>query len=77
VRSGDTRRRAVARGRDIYAISSPLAVEAVVRPLTGHVTRVGAASAGEVFDAPAFLSSLSPHLSFELGEIEPTGAVRP
>jgi hypothetical protein len=34
VRSGDTRRRAVARGRYIYAISAPLAVEAVVRPLT-------------------------------------------
>ncbi|GGT80283.1 saccharopine dehydrogenase family protein [Streptomyces lateritius] len=77
VRSGDQERRAVARGRDIYAISAPLAVEAVSRILDGRIgdgrggneqsgngrvagaAFVGAASAGELFDASAFLTSLS------------------
>lgn len=66
VRSGGTERRAVASGRDIYAVSAPLAVEAVHRILTGQARKVGVASAGEVFDAPDFLRALSPHISFEL-----------
>ncbi|QKW07826.1 saccharopine dehydrogenase NADP-binding domain-containing protein [Streptomyces sp. NA04227] len=36
VRSGDTERRAVAHGQDIYAVTAPLAVEAVHRILTGR-----------------------------------------
>lgn len=77
VRSGADRRRAVARGRDIYAISAPLAVEAVGRILAGQVGGYGGgvASAGELFDAPAFLRALSPHLSFELVELD--GPVEP
>lgn len=39
VRSGDTERRMAAAGQDIYAISAPLAVEAVNRVLTGR-TRI-------------------------------------
>ncbi|MFF8288553.1 saccharopine dehydrogenase NADP-binding domain-containing protein [Streptomyces sp. NPDC016309] len=70
VRSGGDRRRAVARGRDIYAVTAPLAVEATLRVLAGEVTRTGAATAGEAFDAPGFLRALSPHLSFELGPVE-------
>ncbi|MFF2130138.1 saccharopine dehydrogenase family protein [Streptomyces olivochromogenes] len=66
VRSGGTERRAVARGRDIYAVSAPLAVEAVHRILTGRTRTVGVASAGEIFDAPDFLRALSPHISLEL-----------
>ncbi|MER5199287.1 saccharopine dehydrogenase family protein [Streptomyces sp. NPDC002755] len=65
VRSGGTERRAVARGRDIYAVSAPLAVEAVHRILTGRTRTVGVASAGEIFDAPDFLRALAPHISFE------------
>ncbi|WP_405767688.1 saccharopine dehydrogenase NADP-binding domain-containing protein [Streptomyces sp. NBC_00080] len=65
VRSGDTERRAVASGRDIYAVSAPLAVEAVHRILTGRTRTVGVASAGEIFDAPDFLRALSPHISLE------------
>ncbi|MFE6824976.1 saccharopine dehydrogenase family protein [Streptomyces sp. NPDC057690] len=65
VRSGDTERRAVASGRDIYAVSAPLAVEAVHRILTGRTRTVGVASAGEIFDAPEFLRALSPHISLE------------
>ncbi|WSF37456.1 NAD(P)H-binding protein [Streptomyces sp. NBC_01351] len=67
VRSGGEQRRAVASGRDIYAVSAPLAVEAVHRVLTGRTgTAAGVASAGAVFDAPEFLRALSAHLSLEL-----------
>jgi saccharopine dehydrogenase-like protein len=66
VRSGGSERRAVASGQDIYAITAPLAVEAVARILSGRTRTVGVASAGEIFDAPDFLRALSPHLSVEL-----------
>ncbi|MFF1275817.1 saccharopine dehydrogenase family protein [Streptomyces marokkonensis] len=66
VRSGTSERRAVARGRDIYAVTAPLAVEAVDRILTGRTRTTGVASAGEVFDAPGFLRALSPHITLEL-----------
>ncbi|WAL69637.1 saccharopine dehydrogenase NADP-binding domain-containing protein [Amycolatopsis cynarae] len=63
VRSEGTERRVVASGQDIYAISAPLAVEAVDRILTGRARTIGVASAGAAFDAPDFLRALSPHLS--------------
>ncbi|MEV4331352.1 saccharopine dehydrogenase NADP-binding domain-containing protein [Streptomyces sp. NPDC049597] len=66
VRSGTTERRAVAGGQDIYAVTAPLAVEAVDRILTGRTRTVGVASAGEIFDAPDFLRALSPHITLEL-----------
>lgn len=66
VRSGGAERRAVARGRDIYAVTAPLVVEAVDRILTGRTRRAGVASAGALFDAPDFLRALSSHLSLEL-----------
>ncbi|MGW7365165.1 saccharopine dehydrogenase family protein [Streptomyces sp. NPDC054841] len=66
VRSGGTERRAVARGQDIYAVSAPLAVEAVDRILTGRTRTIGVASAGEIFDAPDFLRALSTHITLEL-----------
>jgi hypothetical protein len=63
VRSGGTERRLTATGQDIYAISAPLAVEAVERILTGRTRTTGVASAGAVFDAPDFLRALAPHLT--------------
>jgi NAD(P)-dependent dehydrogenase (short-subunit alcohol dehydrogenase family) len=66
VRSGDAERRAVAAGQDIYAISAPLAVEAVDRILTGRTRTVGVASAGAVFDAADFLRALSGHLELHV-----------
>jgi hypothetical protein len=51
VRSGTERRRAVARGRDIYATSALLAVEAVVRLLDGRV-RNGRVRDGRARDEP-------------------------
>ncbi|MEU5028378.1 saccharopine dehydrogenase family protein [Streptomyces milbemycinicus] len=65
VRNGGAERRAVARGQDIYAITAPLAVEAVHRILTGQTRAVGVASAGEIFDAPDFLRALSSYMSTE------------
>lgn len=71
VRSGGRERRAVARGQDIYAVSAPLAVEAVERVLAGRTRTVGVAAAGALFDAADFLRALSPHISFEC--FEPNG----
>ncbi|MDF2269656.1 saccharopine dehydrogenase NADP-binding domain-containing protein [Streptomyces coacervatus] len=66
VRSGNSERRAVARGQDIYAVTAPLAVEAVDRILTGRTRTTGVASAGDLFDAADFLRALSPHITVEL-----------
>ncbi|CCK25585.1 saccharopine dehydrogenase [Streptomyces davaonensis JCM 4913] len=66
IRSAGRERRAVARGQDIYAVTAPLAVEAVRRILAGQTTAVGAASAGAAFDAADFLAALSAHVSVDL-----------
>ena len=58
-RGGETRR-VVARGRDIYAITAPLVVEAAERVLSARVAGLGARAAGEAFDAEGFLGALSP-----------------
>lgn len=66
-RSGNEKRRAVASGRDIYAITAPLVVEATERVLSGQVPAAGVFAAGEAFDARNFLSSLCPeHLSLTI-----------
>jgi hypothetical protein len=57
-------RRATASGRDIYAVSGPLAARAVALLLDGS-TPIGAVTAGQLTDPAAFLRSLEPvHLSF-------------
>lgn len=64
------RRRATASGRDIYAVTAPLVVEAAVRIMDGRAARTGAAAAGELFDARDFLRSLAPdHLTFESDQL--------
>ncbi len=60
VRSGATECRAIARGRDIYAVTAPLVAEAVERILDGRVKHAGVTSAGALFDARDFLSALAP-----------------
>ncbi|MFD8499179.1 saccharopine dehydrogenase family protein [Amycolatopsis sp. NPDC059657] len=65
VRSGGEERRIVARGQDIYAVTAPLAVEAVRRILAGQNRVNGVASAGELFDAPDFLRALAPHITVD------------
>lgn len=73
VRSGGAERRASASGQDIYAVSAPLAVEAVQRILTGQTRTTGVASAGEMFDAPGFLRALSAHISLEVSHLAERG----
>jgi hypothetical protein len=63
VRSGSSERRLTASGQDIYAVTAPLAVEAVHRLLTGQAKATGVASAGAMFDAPDFLRALSAHIT--------------
>jgi hypothetical protein len=65
-RRSSAERRAVASGRDIYAVTAPLVVEATQRVVSGLAKTPGVFAAGEIFDARDFLRSLSPeHLSLE------------
>lgn len=66
VRRAGERRRATASGRDIYAVTAPLVAEATARILDGRLrTPPGTVAAGDLFDAPDFLRSLTPaHLTF-------------
>lgn len=67
VRRGSEERRAVASGRDIYAFTAPLVVEALERVLRGEVKTAGVFTAGEAFDARDFLAALCPkHLLLEI-----------
>jgi len=66
-RRGSAERRAVVRGRDIYAITAPIVVEAAHRVVNGLSKKTGVVAAGEALAAQDFLMSLSPsHLSFEM-----------
>jgi len=60
VRKASTVRRASARGRDIYATTAPLVVEAVERILTDGVAQGGVFAPGALFDARNFLAALAP-----------------
>ncbi|MFE9552223.1 saccharopine dehydrogenase family protein [Streptomyces sp. NPDC006692] len=78
VRRGHEVRRAVAGGRDIYAVTAPLVVEALARILDGRCTVTGVVAAGEAFDAADFLRALTPdhfdRLDLPTGEGDaPTG----
>jgi short subunit dehydrogenase-like uncharacterized protein len=53
------RRRARAQGRDIYAVSAPLAVEAMERILDGRVRGHGALAPGQAFDSREMLGALA------------------
>ena len=66
-RLGGKERRVQASGRDIYAITAPLVVEATERVINMPAGTGGVFSAGELFDARDFLNSLSPeHLLFDI-----------
>ena len=60
-RHGEEERRISAAGRDLYAVTAPLAVEAARRLIDGRAKVQGAVAPGEVFDAADFLDALSPH----------------
>jgi hypothetical protein len=59
VRNGGQERRASAVGRDIYAITAPLVVEAMERLVDGRHGTLGVTTAGATFDAGDFLAALS------------------
>ena len=59
-RRGGHTRRAVARGRDIYAFTAPFVCEAVRRILDREVSGVGAVAPGAIFDARSYLEALAP-----------------
>src|SRR5205085_7371169 len=59
VRKGSHVRAVLARGRDIYAFTAPLVVEALERLLDGEA-KPGAFAPGQLFDAVDFLKSLAP-----------------
>jgi len=67
-RKGTETRRVIAQGRDIYAFTAPLVVEATQRILDGAVEELGVLTPGSMFDALNFLQSLAPrYLTFEIG----------
>ncbi len=68
VSAGGVERRATATGQDIYAVTAPLAVEAVQRILAGETRTTGVASAGAMFEAAAFLRSLAPYVTVRLAQ---------
>jgi len=66
VREGERVRTMTARGRDIYAVSAPIVVEAAERLAAPGFARAGALALGQAVDVPGFLRALAPtHL--ELG----------
>jgi hypothetical protein len=56
--NGNMKRTIIAQGRDIYAVTAPLVVEATKRIITGRIKRQGVTTLGEVFEATDFLKSL-------------------
>lgn len=66
VRSAGLERRASATGRDIYAVTAVIVVEAVSRLLDGRTRSTGVVSAGAMFDATDFLRALAPHVEVTL-----------
>jgi Saccharopine dehydrogenase NADP binding domain len=65
VRRGLETRRLAVHGKDIYAVTAPIVVEAVERLIDGRYRRNGLGTAGEIFDAGDFLRALEAegHLS--------------
>ena len=59
VRRGSQERRIDASGRDIYAVSAPIVVEAALRLADGRHHGPGALAPGQAFDAADLLSALS------------------
>jgi hypothetical protein len=67
VRKENKERRAITAGRDIYAVTAPIVVEAAERILAGDLRVSGTVTPSEIFAAEAFLQTLSPeHFSLEL-----------
>jgi Saccharopine dehydrogenase NADP binding domain len=59
-RKGEITRRAIASGRDIYAVTAPLVAEALERILSNPRKISGTVAPGQVLDAKDFLKALTP-----------------
>ena len=68
VTRGDLRRRILAQGQDIYAVTAPIICEAVQRILSGDVRDTGAKPPAAIFDAASFLRALGSNLLVETSE---------
>ena len=53
------KRTIVAQGRDIYAVTAPLIVEAIKRIMAGKIKKQSVTTMGEAFDTTDFLKSLN------------------
>ncbi len=65
VRRGEERRSARAAGRDIYAVTAPIIVEAVARILDGRSRATGVVTAAEMFDSRDYLAAMAPHFAID------------
>jgi short subunit dehydrogenase-like uncharacterized protein len=65
---GGMRRRIIAQGQDIYAVTAPIICEAVQRILSGDIRDTGAKPPAAIFNAASFLRALDQHLSVEIVE---------
>jgi hypothetical protein len=68
VTQGGMRRRIIAQGQDIYAVTAPIICEAVQRILSGDIRDRGAKPPAAIFDAVSFMQALDQHLSIEIAE---------
>ena len=63
---GGMRRRIIAQGQDIYAVTAPIICEAAQRILSGDIRDTGAKPPAAIFNAASFLRALDQHLSVEV-----------
>jgi len=68
-------RRATATGRDIYAVTAPLVVNACLTLLDGRPVATGVRAPGEIFDAAEFLAKLAPDILVDLDGAADTGGL--
>jgi hypothetical protein len=66
VAAGSRELRATASGRDIYASTAPLVVNACLALLNGQEVKSGVRSPGELFEPQAFLAALAPEIEVSL-----------
>lgn len=60
--SADCRTRIAAAGRDIYAVTAPIVVEACLRVLGGPPAQGGTYAPAQLFEANDFLAALAPQV---------------
>ena len=55
---GNEKRTLMAQGKDIYAVTAPLVVQAIKRILSGELKKLGVTTLGEAFDSTDFLKAM-------------------